>query len=91
MYARRVRPPTRAPCQTRPREKARENRGSSRPRGALSMTPSSTGSMPRARAGRESVTRFSHKSCTGVRGDSRKGSTVAAKMARISPMLQESK
>ena len=55
------------------------------------MTPSSTGSTPRARAGRESVTRLSHRSCTGTRGIWWKWNTVAQKMVRISPMLQESR
>ena len=55
------------------------------------MIPSSAGSTPRARAGRESVTRLSHKSCTGVRGIWGKRRAVAQKMVKISPMLQESK
>ena len=42
-------------------------------------------------AGRESVTRLSHSSCTGTRGIWPKSSRVAVKMVKISPMLQESR
>ena len=84
-------PPTRIPCQARRREKARLNSGSWGSLGGWSITRRSTGSIPKARAGRESVTRFSQSSCTGVRGAWEKGRTVAKKMVRISPMLQESK
>ena len=45
----------------------------------------------RASAGRESVTRLSHSSCTGTSGICAKSSTVAKKMVIISPMLQESR
>ena len=36
--------------------------------GSSFMMPGSAGSTPRARAGKASVTRFSHKSWIGVRG-----------------------
>ena len=80
-----------APCQASRRENARENNGSCFPRGGWRITVFSTGSIPRARAGRESVTRFSHSSCTGLRGAWGNENTVARKMVKISPMLQESK
>ena len=87
----RVTAPTSNPCQARRREKSLVKRLAWAGRGPSSMTPSSTGSTPRARAGRESVTRLSHKSCTGVRGVWGRSSAVARATAAISPMLQESR
>ena len=37
------------------------------------------------------VTRFSHKSCTGISGICPKSNRVAIKIVRISPMLQDNK
>ena len=77
--------------ETSRRENARSNRLARASRGGRSMTPASTGSTPSASAGRESVTRLSHKSCTGTNGICPKSSIVATKIVTISPMLQESK
>ena len=80
-----------APCQARRNANPWAKRLSWAARGLSFMIPSSTGSIPRASAGRESVTRLSHSSCTGTSGICAKSSTVAKKMVIISPMLQESR
>ena len=87
--AHRVTAPTNSPCQARAREKSLVKRLPWAFLGPSSMTPSSTGSTPRARAGRESVTRLSQRSCTGVRGVWGRSRAVARATAAISPMLQE--
>ena len=56
--------------------------------GGSSITSSSMGSAPRARAGRESVTRFTHSSWMGSRGAGR-SSKKASSTTSTSPMLQE--
>ena len=72
-------------------EKRRVNSGSEAERGFSAITEGSTGSMPRARAGRESVTRLSHKSCTATRGGWWKLNRVARNSVTISPILQDSR
>ena len=63
---------------------------SSRLWGGASITSRWMGSTPRARAGKESVTRFTHSSWIASSGVGTR-SKKAANTTRISPMLQESK
>lgn len=48
------------------------------------------GSTPRDIAGKESVTKFTHKSCTASNGDG-KPNNIAANMVRISPILLDNR
>ena len=59
-------------------------------RGGLSIISLSGVSSPKAIAGSESVTRFTHKSCIAVSGDDQPN-IIPENTVRISPMLLESK
>ncbi len=64
--------------------------GSSVLRGGRSMMFGSTGSTPRARAGRPSVTRLTQRIWMGRSGTG-KPARAATNMTRISPRLQDSR
>lgn len=51
-------------------------------RGGLSMMSRSGGLKPRAVAGRPSVTRFTHSSCTGIRASGRPSAAVRKMLHR---------
>lgn len=61
---------------------------SSFPRGGLIITSRSGGLKPKAVAGRPSVTRFTHKSCTGARPSGIPKAAVK-KIEATSPMFEE--
>ncbi|MNC84765.1 hypothetical protein D3C83_03310 [compost metagenome] len=59
-------------------------------RGGCFMMSGSPFSIPSARAGAPSLTRFSHRRCTGLKGIGSPNS-IEPKMIRISPALQASR
>ena len=83
-----VNPASITPCQAISQTSPPLTRGSFGSRGGSFMTPGAEGSSASARAGKTSVTMFSHRIWSGPRG-SGQPIMMATKMTRISAVLQE--